>query len=724
MKNIISIFVLIFLFLFTACNELLEVPDDGRITLDKVFSDYNRTRGYLNSCYGYARGPYMDRASYCDEAQDADDIIGGSVYYNWYSGNVTPFDFLNTLQEPDMWARLWQGIRKCNFFIENMKTATVYASEEEKAGWVAQARTLRALYYLQLIKRFGGVPIIKYPLGINYDFSKDRKASFGEVVNFIIEDCDSALLVPDTKDGFHWDIYDNQFQIMTRAVAYAIKSEAATYAASPLWADGTYSWAEAAQINAEALAECLSHDYKLFDEDPAPGEAQNAYALYHIISSNDKRARDKETIYQLGGQMAVWQWAGMPTTPNMMRTGPCPTQDLVDAYEMANGEPPILGYNDADRVHPLINPASGYDPQNPYEGRDPRFYASIYYNGAIKNLAGAADNTYNFTIAQVNQMDLQDLGNGLYHLKTTGGDPYAMLSPLKSEINPPEKVTLSFDYIAPQGVANFQIFFGAALSEARSIKPGNISAATDWHTYTLDITESVNQFAFGKEGDFLRLDFGTVANIEISIKNIKIRVISTGEEVETYIGGKEGISLTDRKHTRTGYYLRKFNNYRSNINNNLDGSIRLFRLAELYLNFAESAYQSVGPDEKITYGNFSMSAKEAVNAIRKRAGMPPLPSGLNKEEFEKRYRNERRIELAFEEHRFYDVRRWKILNETDKFVTGMRIEKNDDNTFTYNRFRFDDRLCNSNKFLIYPIPQDEVNKIIALSGENWQNPGW
>lgn len=104
--------------------------------------------------------------------------------------------------------------------------------------------------------------------------------------------------------------------------------------------------------------------------------------------------------------------------------------------------------------------------------------------------------------------------------------------------------------------------------------------------------------------------------------------------------------------------------------------------------------------------------------------MPTLPSGLSKEEFEKRYRNERRIELAFEEHRFYDVRRWKILNETDKFVSGMRIEKNADNTFTYNRFRFDDRLCNTDKFLRYPIPQDEVNKIIALTGENWQNPGW
>ncbi len=104
--------------------------------------------------------------------------------------------------------------------------------------------------------------------------------------------------------------------------------------------------------------------------------------------------------------------------------------------------------------------------------------------------------------------------------------------------------------------------------------------------------------------------------------------------------------------------------------------------------------------------------------------MPPLPTGMSKDEFEKRYRNERRVELAVEEHRFYDVRRWEILDETDKFVTGMEITKNDDDTFSYKRFRFDDRLSNTDKFLIYPIPQDEVNKIIAISGQDWQNPGW
>ncbi len=82
-----------------------------------------------------------------------------------------------------------------------------------------------------------------------------------------------------------------------------------------------------------------------------------------------------------------------------------------------------------------------------------------------------------------------------------------------------------------------------------------------------------------------------------------------------------------------------------------------------------------------------MSAREAVNAVRARAGMPGFPQGMSKNAFEKKYRNERRIRFAFEEHRFFDVRRWKVLDATERFVTGMRITKSGSN-FVYKRFKF------------------------------------
>src|SRR3546814_272191 len=285
MKRVNILIMSIVAMLLISCNEQLDLPTDGRITMDQVFSDYNRTRGYLNSCYGHCPPPHMNRSSYTDEAQNVYGSEPDNQFSNWYEGHVTAVNYPQNSADASPWGQLYEGIRKCNVFLENIKTATVRASEEVKAGWVAQARTLRALYYLQLIKRYGGVPIFDAPLGTDHDFSQDRRASFAEVVQFILDDCDAALAVPATRDGFHWEIYDNQYGIMSRAVAYAIKSQAVTYAASPLWRDGTFTWEEATQINAEALAQCLANDYRLFDEAPSPNITPNAYALYFFTPS-------------------------------------------------------------------------------------------------------------------------------------------------------------------------------------------------------------------------------------------------------------------------------------------------------------------------------------------------------------------------------------------------------------------------------------------------------
>lgn len=721
----LSLLLTVFLFALLGCNKQLELPSDGRITMDDIFNDYNRTRGYLNSCYGFVPTPDMDRASYTDEAEHADmNATGSSKYDFWYAGNVTSSNYASYDADGSPWTKLYSGIRKCNVFIEGMRTATVYASEEEKAGWVAQAHALRALYYLQLIKRYGGVPIFKTSLEIGHDFSQDQKASFAEVVDFILSDCDSALMVPDTELGFHWAIYDNQNGIMTRAVAYAIKSQAATYAASPLFSDGTYTWEEATAINAEALAQLLAHDYKLFDDQPAPDAAQNAYALYFITNPNDRRSYDKETILQVGGQREVWKYAGLPSTTGQEKAGPSPSQELVDSYEMANGQPAILGYSDADHLQPIINPTSGYDPDHPYDGRDPRFYASIYYNGAQKVLGVGGSATYPLTLqlGTANNLNASE-ESGVYSLNTTGGDPFIQTSALAAALKGYANVRLTFEYKSTTGIQGPEIFF-SPIAGGRSTVYGNIPAAADWTSYTIDIGASVGKFTWGKVGDLLRVDLGSQSGKDIQFRNIKITESSgDGTPVETFVGGKEGISLSNIKNTRTGYYLRKFNNYRSGNGNNADGYIRLFRLAEIYLNFAESAYQSEGPDATITASGLSMSARDAVNTIRKRAGMPALAAGLSAADFEKRYRNERRIELAFEEHRFFDVRRWKIISETDPFVTGMRIEKSG-NSLTYNRFKLTSRNVTDDKWLLYPIDQAEVDKMIGLGGENWQNPGW
>jgi len=727
-KYIIILFVLVASGLFFSCNDKLDLQMDGRITMDQVFNDYNRTRGYLNSCYGYCPAPGIERSSYTDEAEDADDMVAGSAFSMWYAGSLTASNYASYSADGGPWGSLYQGIRKCNVFLKKIRTSTAETTDDEKAGWTAQAHTLRALYYLQLAKRYGGVPIFTEPVETNHDFSRDKCAKFSDVVKLILADCDSALMAPATSTGFPWEIYENQNGIMTRAIPYSIKSQAITYAASPLWSDGTYTWADATAINKESLYQCLTHDYKLFNNTPVANAAQNAYTLYFITSSNDLRAVDKETIYQRGGTLAVWQNAGLPITGGMSNSGQCPTQDLVDSYEMANGEAPITGYADGDHLNPIINPASGYDPANPYVGRDPRFYGTVYYNGSPKSLIApvSRDDIYNLdfiTTSSVTQLTISKNSAGYYDIVTTGTDPHINLTPLTSSLNSPPSVTFTFEYTSSANVSP-QLFFGPSITQARSTSPAVIPASSDWSTYSVDISTIVGTCNWGNVGDNIRFDLGGISGVKMKMKNLKIRVKSAPNTIETFAGGNCGISETSRTNTRTGYYLRKYNNYKSALSNNADGAVRLFRLAELYLNFAESAYQSNGPDAVISLGaSLSMSARDAVNAIRARAGMPNFPAGMTKDAFEKKYRNERRVELAFEEHRFFDVRRWKILSETDKQVTGMKITKDALNNLSYTRIKLP-RNCSSDKYLMYPIEQSEVDKITGATGVNWQNPGW
>lgn len=724
MKKIQIFTVLFTTLLFFSCNDKMDLQTDGRISMDQVFSDYNRTRGYLNSCYGYCPTPYMDRASFTDEAQDADDVTAGSRYINWYSGSVTSFTYPQYSSDGSPWGNLYTGIRKCNVFLESIKTATVYATDAEKGTWIAQATTLRALYYLQLIKRYGGVPIIDKPMEINHDFSKDTRATFSQVVKFILDDCDKALAI---TGGLVWTISDNQFQMMSRAVPYAIKSEAVTYAASPLWSDGTYTWAMATDINKEALSQCITNGgYKLFDVVPAATVAQNPYALYFITSSNDQRSVDKETILQIGGQMAVWQYAGMPTNPSMNRTGPCPTQDIVDSYEMANGEAPVTGYSDASRLVPIVNAASGYDQTNPYVGRDPRFYASIYYNGVARNLDNTVDATAGMKFTATGSFTSistecpswsNNIGNltlSLYKWNTNyatsvAGTPIAT----NTFVNYIDGATLPITFAAQAaGDYVWELSHGTEVvgvwkwvqTNGTSVSYYNGSVVTGNYKGNIAYAPAV----------YTPLATGT-SQTPVGILDA-IRV-------QSYVGGADEISDVSRKNTRTGYYQRKFNNWKSTVSSNADGAVRLFRLAELYLNFAESANQSAGPDVAVAASGLTLSARDAVNAVRTRAGMPGFPTGMTKDAFEKKYRNERRIELAFEEHRFFDVRRWKILDQTDKFVTGMRITKTG-SALTYTRIKLADRNCSSTKWLMYPIVQEEVDKVIGLTGTNWQNPGW
>lgn len=564
------IITLLLLSFMTGCGEgALDIVPSGRITLDEVFQDEIKTEAFLNTVYlqipayfwSYTNHSMLAGSS--DEAEDS--MIGNgapNINARWNDGQLTP------ARNPSInnYGVYWTGIQTANIFLERVENAP-FVSNERKERLIGEAYVLRAFFYWELIKQYGAMPIFEIAPTPNFDYTTLERPSFEEVVNFIVEDCDKAISNPHlTKRN---DMLSEKYRF-TSAIAYAIKTQCLLYNASPLWnpSNDKEKWNRAAVSAKQALNYLIDNKtYKL---------ASN-YEEYFLTTS----VYDTETILEInkanGALLNVMN--AIPSNPAMSKAGVTPTQELVDSYEMKEtGEPVILGYEDEDHLKPIYNSASGFDPDNPYAGRDPRFYATVWYNGA------EYDNI-----------------NGKIHI------------------------------------------------------------------------------------------------------------------VETFLGGKDQLVKTppNTKNTHTGYYLRKYLDPRIQATQGHTTSWKKMRLTEIYLNYAEAENEANGPTPEVY---------EAVNKIRARVDMPNLPLGLSKEEMRKRIHNERRVEFAFEEHRFWDVRRLKILDKTDKLITGMEITKIDDNTFNYNRFVVSRRNAWMDRFLLFPIPIGDASSVPNLSKN--QNPGW
>ena len=188
--------------------------------------------------------------------------------------------------------------------------------------------------------------------------------------------------------------------------------------------------------------------------------------------------------------------------------------------------------------------------------------------------------------------------------------------------------------------------------------------------------------------------------------------------LETFIGGKNGLPLPYA--TPTGYYLKKYLDASTDISaESGSGGKRhnwvIFRLGEFYLNYAEAIYRYLGA-AGATDNEFRMSACAAINKVRQRSDvqMPDFPDNISNTEFWERNKKERMVELAFEQHRFWDVRRWKEGGFTK--IGRMQITQKEDGNFLYERTN--KSLVWDDKMYFFPIPEMRKNPNLS------QNPGW
>jgi len=334
----ISLIVIGFSIVLMACRkDVLDKKPLDVLTEENVWTDVNLGRAYINQLYASLPGGIERDLDGTTEIEDGNKQDTRTYAVGEVTAVNSPFS--------SSW-ETYSVIARINKFLENFNPPE--AEQEEIDGLKGEALFLRAFFYRELNDLFGGVPIVEKVQSLDDDLLVGRN-TYEECVEFILTDLDqAAALLPDPADA--------EVGRANKGAALALKSRVLLYAASPLHNPGNdpAKWQRASDA---ALA--------VIDG----GFGYALYPNYNELFLNDN---NEEVIFDIQYQFPF------RTTSNDYTLNPQglngafgnsrPTQNLVDRYEMANGKE-------------ITDATSGYDPNNPYENRDERFYGTILYNG-------------------------------------------------------------------------------------------------------------------------------------------------------------------------------------------------------------------------------------------------------------------------------------------------------------------------------------------------------
>ena len=625
MKNLklkISVLCVLLAAVISCNKDFLNTQPLDKISSAATWADGALSEAFIYNVYsflGYGGFEEQALAAYTDEAMFTH---SGRNINTFTEASESPSNV--AWQSPTYeWGRMYLAIRQANVALENLPKAT-FNDKALNDKLTGEAYFLRAYYYQQLLRFYGGVPLISKSYGLNEDYTVARN-TYDECVKFIVADLDKAIAaLPDAKTA--------QPGRASKLSAMALKARVLLYAASDLH-DGPTAKAKssvlASYANIELVAYASGDRAARWNAAKAAAKAAlDASTGYKLNLTAPVSAEDGKNNYisiAMGGQSAVGDPAaagelifqrthtalytqednwplggihyGINNGPNGYHNwaGNTPIQQLVDDYEMMDGT--------------KFDWTKLAQKADPYASRDPRFYATVLYDG----------------------------------------------SPWKPR---------------PSDVAS--------LDPANQIQTGYYDGPTG-----------------------------------------KINGIDTRESaVENWNG------------SRTHYYTRKFIDPNPALADNQSSAQVIpwpfIRYTEMALSYAEACIET--GDE--------VEARLWINRIRFRAGMPAITdSGAALKD---RLRNERRVELAYEEHRFHDARRWMIapttlgrgiksINVDAKLKSGATAPKTyrfDKAIYTYT-YTVEDNTSNetrkwNDKMYYRVLTRDEISRNSKLI----QNPGY
>lgn len=408
------------LFTASACNKdfLDQVPDD-RLDLNEVFNRKDLSENWLAATYNYIRDEtHRTNDTPWDVISDDCDV---SQRNNPYRVNLGNWNASSNYW--NFWDHYYKGIRTATTFINNIDGNKQILEEREGPNFIkrrkAEARFLRAFFYMELLKQYGPVIIIgdeeiSPDLPMTDPKMQLARSSYDECVDYILSELDQAEADLDIDHYYGDQVLESDMGRASKVLCMAMRSRLLLYAASPLY-NGNKDYVDFKNKDGKPLMN-TTYDATKWERAAAAAKKLIDYAessgklgLYKKYNTNGTLNAflsyrdlflDVWNIEWILGRntnnIASYQRSCTPRLANGYASlGP--TQQLIDAYRMEDGSVPITGYL-ADGS-PIINPESGYSETgfsqykavsssrekttfNMYVRREPRFYATVTYSGS------------------------------------------------------------------------------------------------------------------------------------------------------------------------------------------------------------------------------------------------------------------------------------------------------------------------------------------------------
>lgn len=360
-KLIMAIFIG---FLFSACKKnFLDLAPNENITEAAAFSTMIQTENFVNNIYSSLPTPQSRAGGNvtfdCMSDEGAPTFSNDARTFN--GGGYGPTNIATYIG--NVWGNSFAGIRKANVLLDKLPNVPATNDEENatKIRLRGEALFMRAFLYFDLLKIYGRFPILTKVLTSADNFQIPRN-TYDECVAFILKDLEEATsILPDSYPT-------NLLGRANKAMCKAVKSRLLLYAASPLNAvDNAGKWQAAAKAAKDVID---LNQFSLYNA--LANKADNYKAIFNVF------ANPEIIWFRNLGNVKLLEQLYYP--PNGSGYGcESPTQNFVDEYQMANGKD-------------ITDPTSGYDAAKPYLNREPRFYATVWYNGSV--LRGKAIQTY------------------------------------------------------------------------------------------------------------------------------------------------------------------------------------------------------------------------------------------------------------------------------------------------------------------------------------------